>query len=157
RRVYARRLLPMIDRLDEGEPSPRWQHGYCPVCGGWPLVAELRGSAHVWILRCGAGGAGWETKSPCCPYFGNVDAPSLRSLAVCDEGRFGISACDRCKGYLKVDRAVDVMPAEQLALDDLATARLDVAAVAAGYHRPAGSGFVVELAIPEEEWIEELG
>src|SRR5215813_9907188 len=54
RRVYARRLLPMIERLDEGEPSPRWQHGYCPVCGGWPLVAELRGSANVWIWRCGA-------------------------------------------------------------------------------------------------------
>jgi hypothetical protein len=48
-------------------------------------------------------------------------------------------------------------PAEQLALDDVATAQLDVAAVAAGYHRPVGSGFVTELAIPEDEWIEEFG
>ena len=27
-------------RLAEGAV---WQHGYCPVCGGWPSLAELRG------------------------------------------------------------------------------------------------------------------
>ena len=25
-----------------------------------------------------------------------------------------------------------------------------------GYHRPGGSGFVIELAVPETEWVEEL-
>jgi hypothetical protein len=41
-------------------------------------------------------------------------------------------------------------------LDDAATLHLDVAAIERGYRRPVGSGFAIELALPEQEWLEEL-
>ena len=47
-------------------------------------------------------------------------------------------------------------PPELLALDDVASLHLDVAAIERGYHRPVGSGFRIELAVPEQAWVEEL-
>jgi hypothetical protein len=29
-------------------------------------------------------------------------------------------------------------------------------AIERGYQRPGGTGFVIELAVPDEEWVEEL-
>ena len=36
--------------------------------------------------------------------------------------------------------------------------RLDarLAAIERGYHRPGGTGFSIELGVPEDEWVEEL-
>ena len=52
--------------------------------------------------------------------------------------------------------AFDPPPSELLAIDDVASLHLDVAAIERGYHRPGGSGFMIELAVPEDEWSEEL-
>jgi FdhE protein len=155
-RAYAARLVPMIERLDDRSPRPIWQQGYCPVCGGWPLVGELRGVELAQFLRCAACGSAWRSQRLFCPYCRNDDYRSLQSLAVDGEKRFRIAVCERCKGYLKVGNAFDPPPPELLALDDVASLHLDVAAIERGYHRPEGTGFVVELAVPEEEWIEEL-
>jgi hypothetical protein len=57
---------------------------------------------------------------------------------------------------LKVGNAFDPPPAELLAIDDVASMHLDLAAVERGYQRPGGSGYRIELAVPEAEWIEEL-
>ena len=64
--------------------------------------------------------------------------------------------CEHCSTYLKVGNAFDPPPPELLALDDVASMHLDVAAIERGYHRPPGSGFSIELAVPEAEWVEEL-
>ena len=52
--------------------------------------------------------------------------------------------------------AFDPPPPELVQLEDAVSVHLDVAAIERGYHRPGGSGFVIELAVPEEEWVEEL-
>jgi hypothetical protein len=57
---------------------------------------------------------------------------------------------------LKVGNAFDPPPAELLALDDALSVHLDLAAIERGYHRPGGTGFTIELAAPEDEWVEEL-
>jgi FdhE protein len=157
-REYAERLLPLMQRLDDGSPEGAvWQQGYCPICGGWPLLGELRGIELSQYLRCAACGSGWRSRRMLCPYCGNEDHHALHMLTIDGEQRFRISVCERCKGYLKIGNAFDPPPAELLAIDDVASLHLDVAAIERGYHRPAGSGFVIELAVPEEEWAEEFG
>jgi FdhE protein len=156
-RAYAERLLPLIERLDDGSAEGAvWQHGYCPVCGGWPSLAELRGVELAQFLRCAACGSGWRSPRLFCPYCGTDDFRSLQTLTIEGEKRFRISVCERCKGYLKVGNAFDPPPAELLALDDVASLHLDVVAIERGYHRPGGTGYFIELAVPEDEWVEEL-
>ena len=43
--ALRRRFAPAID--------PRWSEGVCPVCGGWPMLAEQRGLERARRLRCG--------------------------------------------------------------------------------------------------------
>jgi FdhE protein len=155
-RAYAERLLPLVQRLDDGSPEGAlWQQGYCPVCGGWPLLAELRGIELALYLRCTSCGSGWRSRRMFCPYCANDDHSSLQMLTIEGEQRFRVSVCQRCKGYLKVGNAFDPPPADLLAIDDVVSLHLDIAAIERGYHRPAGSGFVIELAVPEDEWVEE--
>ncbi|MCA1644040.1 MAG: formate dehydrogenase accessory protein FdhE [Chloroflexi bacterium] len=156
-RAYAERLLPQIQRLDDGSTDGAiWQKGYCPVCGGWPVLGELRGIELALFLRCAACGSGWRSRRMFCPYCGNDDHQSLHMLTIAGEQRFRISVCERCQGYLKVGNAFDPPPADLLAIDDVASMHLDVAAIERGYHRPEGAGFVIELAVPEDEWVDEL-
>jgi FdhE protein len=151
-RAYAERLLPLVQRHDDGSPETTlWQQGYCPICGGWPVLGELRGIELAQYLRCAACGSGWRSRRLFCPYCGNDDHRSLNMLTIDGELRFRISVCDRCKGYLKVGNAFDPPPAELLVIDDVASLHLDVAAIERGYHRPGGSGFVIELAVPDDE------
>jgi FdhE protein len=149
-RAYADRLLPLLERLDDGSAeSAAWHHGYCPVCGGWPLLAELRGVELAQYLRCAGCGSAWRWRRIRCAYCENDDFHTLQVLTIEAEQRFRISVCERCHGYLKVANSFDPPPAELLALDDVASLHLDVAAIERGYHRPMGSGFVIELAVPE--------
>ena len=152
-RAYADRLQLMLERAD---PQPGWRAGYCPICGAWPLLDELRGVELARYSRCSGCGAGWRTQRLACPYCGNDDFRTLQSLAVEGEQRFRIAVCGRCKGYVKVANAFDPSPSPLLALDDVASMHLDVAAIERGYHRQAAPGFTIELAVPEEEWAEEL-
>jgi FdhE protein len=151
-RAYTEHLLPLVTASDD----PAWQYGYCPVCGGWPLLGELRGVELAQFLRCAACGSGWRWPRLQCPYCGNDDYHSLGTLAIEGEQRFRISVCERCKGYLKVSNAFDPPPAELLPLDDAASVHLDVAAIERGYRRPDGAGFTIELDVREDEWVEEL-
>ncbi len=157
-RAYADHLLPLLARIDDGtSQGAAWQQGYCPVCGAWPILAELRGVELARYLRCAACGSGWRSPRLFCPYCANEDYQSLGTLTIEGEQRFRIGVCERCKGYLKVCNAFDPPPAALLALEDAASVHLDVAAIERGYHRPGGAGFAIELAVPEDEWLEELG
>jgi FdhE protein len=156
-RAYAERLLPVLERLDDGTMERAvWDAGYCPICGAWPLLGELRGVELALWLRCSACGSGWRWQRLACAYCGNDDYHTLGTLAIEGEQRFRISVCERCMGFLKVGNAFDPPPAELVPLDDAASMHLDLAAVDRGYKRPPGSGFRIELATPEAEWLEEL-
>ena len=152
-RAYAAQLMPLVERADD---EAHWSRGYCPVCGAWPLLGELRGVELAQFLRCAGCGSAWRSARLFCPYCQNDDYRSLRSLAIEGEQRFRVGVCERCKGYLKVGNAFDPPSAELLALDDVVTMHLDVAAIERGYQRPGGAGFTIELALPEDEWVEEL-
>lgn len=114
-----------------------WPHGYCPICGAWPAVAEVRGLDAARHLRCRGCGGDWATAWLRCPFCDEHDHARLGSL-VAAEGleREKIEVCDACHGYLKTITTFGPIPAEQLVLHDLATVALDVAAVERGYRPP---------------------
>jgi FdhE protein len=156
-RAYAEHLLPAVERLDDGKPDAAiWQMGYCPVCGAWPLLAELRGIELSQFLRCSACASGWRSRRILCTYCRNDDFHQLRTLQVEGDLRFRVAVCERCMGYLKIGNAFDPPPPELVAPDDLASIDLDVMAIERGYRPPDGSGFRLEIAVPESELMEEL-
>jgi FdhE protein len=128
-----------------------WDHGYCPVCGAWPAFAEARGLERARRLRCGRCAADWGTAWLRCPYCGTDEYPRLGSLVLTtDAGSDArpelarvattVETCHACRGYLKTVTTLTPTPADDLALLDLATVELDVAAIEHGYARPAGPG-----------------
>src|SRR3989454_9359488 len=57
-----------------------WAYGDCPVCGGWPALAEIRGLDGSRHLRCGGCGGDWRTEWLLCPFCGERDHGNLGSL-----------------------------------------------------------------------------
>jgi FdhE protein len=54
-----------------------------------------------------------------------------------------IDTCATCQGYLKTYTALQALPAYAVALQDLATIALDVAALDRGYTRPERPGYAL--------------
>lgn len=156
-RAYGARLLPLLEQvIDASLDGVQWTRGYCPICGAWPSMAELRGVALKRHLRCSACASAWAAPRLACPYCGNDDFKQLSYLRPEGEPRFRVEVCSRCNGYLKTANAFDQTPPELAALDDLASIHLDVAAIERDYQRPSGTGFTLELALMESEWSEDL-
>lgn len=127
---------------------PGWARGYCPVCGAWPTLAEERGLERARRLRCARCGADWWTAPLACPYCGSFDHTrlgSLRPQAAGDTRR--VDTCASCRGYLKSVATLTALPAADVALADLATVELDVAALEQGYARPADPGYRLEARV----------
>jgi FdhE protein len=116
---------------------PTWRAGYCPVCGGWPLLAEARGLERARCLRCLRCAADWDTAWLRCPYCDTTEHERLGALVPdgTPETR-RVETCDVCRGYLKTITTLAPMAADELGLLDLTTVELDVAATAEGYARP---------------------
>lgn len=155
-RAYAAHLAPLLERADDGSlDAATWHKGYCPVCGGWPVLAELRGIELKRYLRCAACATAWPVLRLQCPYCETGDYRQLTSLQAEDDRRFKVEVCGRCHGYLKTANAFDPAPAALLPLEDLSSVHLDVAAIERGYQRPTGAGFLLELAVAEPAWAED--
>ena len=110
-----------------------WEHGYCPGCGSWPALAELRDGGRR--LRCSFCGADWPVADGRCIYCaGGGDA--LLTAAGAEEGRQA-DLCRSCGGYLKCVAAAEPAPFELLPVIDLESSDLDAGALERGYGRPS--------------------
>jgi FdhE protein len=130
---------------------PAWSHGYCPVCGAWPALAEACGLERARRLRCGRCAADWGIAWLRCGNCGMEDHTQLGGL-VADRSastarttadpawRTTIETCLACRGYLKTLTTLGPTAGDDLGLLDLATVELDMAALAQGYVRPTGLG-----------------
>jgi FdhE protein len=58
-----------------------------------------------------------------------------------------VDICLRCRGYVKTLTTLTGRGPGEVALDDLASVELDVAALAEGYRRPPGPGHALGLAV----------
>jgi FdhE protein len=125
-----------------------WDEGCCPVCGAWPALAESRGLERARRLRCARCGADWGVVALRCPYCRNGDHQQLGSLVseTQGEGR-KVDTCDRCRGYVKSVATLRPWAADEVALADLATVDLDLAALDHDFARPDAPAVALDLRL----------
>jgi len=119
----------VTDRIEQG----LWRRGYCPVCGGAPDLAFLKGDAGARWLLCSRCDTEWLFQRLECPYCGTQEQDALGFLTD-DREVYRLYFCERCKCYLK---AIDLRRVEGdvlLPLERLYTLDLDAQAVQRGYH-----------------------
>jgi formate dehydrogenase maturation protein FdhE len=129
-------LRPVNDAWLPARQGIRWQAGFCPTCGNWPMLGEMRGEARR-ILRCGLCTADWELPAKMCPYCGMTDAAFLRYFDVPGkDSKYRAAACDACRCYLKTVWTLLPLSGPRLLIADLASMHLDLAAPERGYSVP---------------------
>jgi FdhE protein len=111
-----------------------WEHGFCPVCGSWPLLGEFRGLEQQRILRCGFCAAGWEVPRLRCPFCATADHQQLGYFFVeSEEGKYRVTTCSGCNGYVKMISTLGELSPLRLLVADVATLHLDLAAADRGF------------------------
>ncbi|HUR33989.1 MAG TPA: formate dehydrogenase accessory protein FdhE [Vicinamibacterales bacterium] len=112
-----------------------WSHGYCPLCGSWPALVEALGRTRR--LRCSLCAAAWDVAGGACLYCG--DSGERFGVVTPDPSRPRrvIETCGTCRGYTKIVDAEASTPFPLLALADLDSMDLDLAAMQRGCARPA--------------------
>jgi len=135
--VAAMPLLQALRRRFAPATDPSWSEGFCPVCGGWPLLAEQRGLERLRQLRCGRCGGEWAQPGIRCPYC-DATGHNSRSALVPEQGGESrrVETCGQCLGYLKSVATLRAWDGDEVALADLATIDLDLAALEREYLRP---------------------
>jgi FdhE protein len=142
-------LFRACERLLQHSMPTWWPHGHCPICGGWPILAELRGLDRTRRLRCGRCAGDWEAPWMCCAYCGEKDHGQLGALVPENRGEelLRVEICARCGHYLKSIATLQATPSFELLLRDLETVELDLVALDRGYSRPAGRGIPLTLRV----------
>jgi len=136
--------LPLLSACPAraGAPPTDWTHGYCPVCGAWAAMSELRGLELSRHLRCGRCGADWPAAWLACIFCGNDDHEALAGLVSESAGPMRrVDTCRRCQAYLKTVTTLVARSHAEVVLEDLATVAYDVSALDTGAIRPPGLGW----------------
>ena len=116
-----------------------WNHGYCPACGSWPALAEVVGGHRT--LRCSFCATAWELTSYACIYCGEGGETFVTAAPDADRTDRRVELCQTCGSYLKTLDVPGLSPFPLLAVADLETMELDVAAMEHGYARPPLKNF----------------
>jgi len=127
-------LASAASRLELGAALEGWAHGYCPVCGSWPALAEAIANRRV--LRCSFCALAWQRPSTAgCAYCG--DQGDRFAIVPHNSRRdWHLELCGACLAYLKVLEAPELTPFPLVAIGDLETMDMDMAAAERGYARP---------------------
>ncbi len=130
-------LLQACRRRLGGNVPPTWMAGCCPICGAWPTMAESRGLERARRLRCGRCGGDWGMVALRCPFCFTDDHQQLGSLVPEVNGETRkVDTCAVCRGYVKTLTTLLAWAPDEVALADLATVDLDLAALAKDFARP---------------------
>jgi len=113
-----------------------WNQGYCAVCGSWPALMEVVDGHRV--LRCSFCASAWEMTEYSCIYCGETAEGGKFVTAAPDQERIDrrLEVCGACQGYLKTVDATALSPFPLLAIYDMETMDMDLAAMEHGYSRP---------------------
>ena len=116
-----------------------WSHGYCPACGSWPALAEVVGGHRT--HRCSFCAAAWELNTYGCIYCGEGGDTFITAAPNVERKDRRVELCQACGSYLKTVDVAALSPFPLLAVADLETMDLDVAAMEHGYARPPLKSF----------------
>jgi len=111
-----------------------WNHGYCAVCGSWPALMEVVDGHRV--LRCSFCASAWEMNQYCCIYCNDSSDKFITAAPNQEQIQRRLEICGTCQGYLKTVDAAELSPFPLLAIYDMETMDLDLAAMEHGYSRP---------------------
>jgi FdhE protein len=129
--------VALLSSVPEGatkDARNSWTHGYCAVCGSWPALAEFADGHRV--LRCSFCAAGWEPNDYCCIYCGDQTEKFVTAAPNEERKDRRVEVCGACQGYLKTVDVLALSPFPLLAVHDMETMDLDLAAMEHGYSRP---------------------
>lgn len=117
--------------------ATHWHEGFCPLCGDWPLLAEVRGLERTRRLRCGRCGADWALPGVRCPFCDAAGHGALAALVPEEGGETRkVETCTHCHGYLKTLSTLRAWASDEIPLADLASVDLDLVALHRDFNRP---------------------
>ena len=126
--------------LRDGQPdSPvrealeRWTPGYCPACGSWPALAEFFFGER--LLRCAFCACTWRPAVDRCAYCNEKGEHFTTVVPDRQQPGRRVELCRACGGFLKSLDVELVTPFPLVAIEDLASADLDQAALHHGFKR----------------------
>jgi FdhE protein len=111
-----------------------WNRGYCPACGGWPALAEIVGGHR--FLRCAFCAATWERTIYACVYCDEQGEAFVTAAPNEERTDRRTELCSSCGAYLKTVDVAEISPFPLVAIADMETMDLDVAAIDHHYGRP---------------------
>jgi FdhE protein len=128
-----------IEKLKDHVDLKNWDMGYCPICGSFPKMSELKGEGGKRHFQCSFCGFIWPGQRIKCPFCDNQDHKKLHYFYAKGHNVYRVELCEQCKQYIKtVDkRNLDYEP--DLDLEDIATIHLDILASQKGFTRPVPS------------------
>lgn len=131
-------LEPIAKQLAALHENATWQHGYCPTCGAWPILAEQRGIEQIRVLRCGLCAGEWRMERSVCPFCGSRNhADSAYLYEERSAATQRAVTCERCHCYYKAVATLAPLSTPMLFVTDLATLHLDLIALERAYGPPA--------------------
>lgn len=110
-----------------------WLHGYCPLCGGLPGMAELVGEEGQRMLHCLTCGTAWGFPRRQCCYCGTTEGEALEYFTA--EGDVGhrVDICRKCSCYLKTADSRELGDGHPMDIEDISTLFLDLLAQKEGF------------------------
>lgn len=115
----------------------RWQKGWCPVCGQYPVNGYNRPGDGRRVLGCWMCETQWTYSRMGCPVCSSLSQDGQLLLTpLGGDGTRRIQVCEDCGHYLKVTDCTEASGECDLVLENAATVHLDVLAQRKGY-RPA--------------------
>ncbi|MFH1150455.1 MAG: formate dehydrogenase accessory protein FdhE [Actinomycetota bacterium] len=139
--VFWESLVPFFRKcgsiLTFSMEQSMWQRGYCPFCGGAPLMGMLRRDDGLWLLECSLCHTWWNVRRAGCP-FCNESEGSLEYLYLEPDPGRRVYHCGSCGTYVKT---VDLRGSDRrtlLPMEDIVTVMLDHAAEQEGLKKAPG-------------------
>ncbi|ULT56959.1 formate dehydrogenase accessory protein FdhE [Neobacillus drentensis] len=123
--LMAEKVQPAIDHAVPGAG--------CPVCGEPVRLAAINEEGKK-IIHCPRCFAHWSARRLECSHCGNEDHHSIYFLEIEDDVTSKIQVCEECNGYIKIIDSRQYITKPSVALLDLNSIHLDMAAQENGYH-----------------------
>ena len=122
------------------EALAAWNHGYCPACGSWPALAEVVDGHRLPALLVLRGDVGTHSSTRASTATSSGEG-FVTAAPEEDRKDRRVELCSACGAYLKTVDVFEVSPFPLVAIADLETMDLDVAAIEHHYARPPLVGF----------------